>query len=153
MIIRHAQKDDAIGIAEVLRDLVKAGKRTKRDDPEFALMHYISHPNQIGCHVAEDKDGSILGFQSIKLARPRNEYGAPVGWALIGTHIRPNSARRGIGKALFASTLKTAKNAGVPAIEAFIGEKNAEGQAYYKAMGFVEYRQAKGAVCKSLNLR
>ena len=152
MIIRPAQKEDAAGVAGVLHDLVIAGKRNKRDDPDFALAHYITHPNRIECHVAESEDGRILGFQSIKLAKSGNEYGAPVGWALIGTHITPKAARRGIGKALFAFTLRAARKAHVPAIEAFIGQTNLAGQAFYDALGFVDYRRTEDAICKSFDL-
>ena len=152
IIIRPAEEKDAVGIANVLRDLVKAGKRSKRDDPEFALQHYIAHANRIECLVAEDNEGRIFGFQSIKLAIIDNEYDAPTGWALIGTHISPKAARRGIGKALFSVTRKAAARAGVPAIEAFIAARNAEGQAYYGAMGFVDYREAKDVICKSYHL-
>ena len=153
MIIRPARTKDADGIAGVLHDLVLAGKRRKRHDPEFAHGHYIAHRNKIECCVAESDAGKILGFQSIKLAKSGNEYGAPVGWALIGTHIRPKFARRGIGKALFAFTLRSAQEADVPAIEAFIGDTNTQALAYYAAMGFVDYRRAEGAICKCLYLR
>lgn len=153
MIIQPAQPIHAAGIAGVLHDLVKAGKRSKRDDLDFALQHYVAHPDKIECHVAEDDQGTVLGFQSIKLAKLGNQYGAPAGWALIGTHIRPASARCGIGRALFASTLKAAQRAGVPAIEAFIGSKNLEGQAYYDALGFADYRRVEGAICKSFHVR
>ncbi|MCK8464057.1 GNAT family N-acetyltransferase [Aliiroseovarius sp. S1339] len=153
MIVRPAQTDDAVGIADVLNDLVRAGKRSNRDDPEFALNNYIARPNRIECLVADDEEGRILGFQSLKLAKIGNEYGAPAGWALIGTHISPNAARRGIDKALFAYTLRAAQKSGVPAIEAFIGATNTEGQAYYEAMGFSDYRQTDGAICKALHLR
>ena len=152
MIIRPAQKEDAAGVAGVLHDLVIAGKRSKRHDLEFALAHYITHLNKIECHVAESEDGRILGFQSIKLAKSGNEYGAAAGWALIGTHITPKAARRGIGKALFAFTLRAARKAHVPAIEAFIGQSNLAGQAYYDALGFVDYRRTEDAICKSFNL-
>ena len=152
MIIRPAQKEDAAGVAGVLHDLVIAGKRSKRHDPEFALSHYIMHSNRIECHVAESDDGKILGFQSIKWAKSGNEYGAPVGWALIGTHITPKAARRGIGEALFAFTLQAARKAGVPAIEAFIGQTKLAGQAYYDALGFVDYRRTEDAICKSFDL-
>jgi L-amino acid N-acyltransferase YncA len=152
MIIRPAQKGDAAGIAGVLHDLVNVGKRTKRDDAKFALEHYIAHPDKNECFVTQEAGGRILGFQFLKLAKNGNEYGAQAGWALIGTHICPTAARRGIGKALFASTFKAAQCSGAPAIEAFIRETNAEGQAYYEAMGFADYRRAEGAICKSLHL-
>ena len=152
MLIRPAQNDDANGIAGVLHDLVTAGKRNKPADADFAFHHYIAHPGKIACHVAQRDDGMILGFQSIKLAEADNPYGAPVGWGLIGTHIRPTAARRGIGKELFTYTLEAARIAGVPAIEAFIGINNLDGHAYYDAMGFAEYRRTETAICKSHHL-
>ena len=48
---------------------------------------------------------------------------------------------------------RAAARAGVPALEAFIAATNAEGQAYYGAMGFVDYREAKDVICKSYHLR
>lgn len=152
VMIRPANQDDADGVAGILQALVLAGKRRKRDDTEFALTHYIAHPNRISCFVAEDDAGKLLGFQSLKQAQAGNEYGALPGWGLIGTHIRPSAARRGVGKGLFTATLHAAKGAYVPAIEAFIAEGNAAGLAFYGALGFVEYRRATGAICKSLHL-
>lgn len=149
MIIRPAEKNDADGIAAVLADLVEAGKRKKRCDREFALKHYVSHPERIECFVAEDEHGAILGFQSLKRALADNEYGVAPGWGVIGTHISPKAARRGVGRALFNATKQAARCSGIPAIEAFIGSANTDGQAYYEAMGFRDYRSTENAVCKS----
>ncbi|MEJ6394940.1 GNAT family N-acetyltransferase [Gymnodinialimonas sp. 2305UL16-5] len=153
MIIRSADPKDADGIAQVLDALTQAGKRSRPSDRAFALSNYVAHPNKIACHVAVADDGTVLGFQSFKLALDGNEYGAPPGWALIGTHIHPDAARCGIGQKLFAATRASAQAAEVPAIEAFIGATNLEGQAYYEAMGFRDYRKAEGAICKCFNLR
>ena len=149
MIVRAAEVSDAEGIAEVLAELVAAGRRRKRCDREFVLKHYVTHPDKILCLVAQDVDGTILGFQSLKLALEDNEYGAPPGWGLIGTHIRPSAARRGAGRALFEATKQSARASGIPAMEAFIGSANSDGQAYYDAMGFRDYRYTETAVCKS----
>ena len=149
MIVRPAEPGDAEGMAAVLAELVKAGKRSKACDRDFALQHYISHPDRIACYVAQDEDGTILGFQSLKLALENNEYGVAPGWGVIGTHIAPRAARRGVGRLLFQSTRKAAQKWGIPAIEAFIGAGNAEGLAFYEAMGFRDYRYTETAVCKS----
>ena len=151
-IIRPAHGRDAEGIAAVLEALVKVGKRNKRSDAAFALSHYIEHPSRIQCVVAAASDGEIVGFQSLKMSLIGNEYGTPPGWAIIGTHVSPKAARRGIGKALFQATCKAAQASGVPAIEAFVGVANAEGQDYYDAMGFRNYRTVEGAVCKSIDV-
>ncbi|ETX12019.1 acetyltransferase [Roseivivax halodurans JCM 10272] len=148
--IRAASINDADGIAAVLRGLVAAGKRRKRSDPEFARLHYIAHPAQIRCSVAMDGDCGIVGFQSLKLATSSNPYGTPPGWGIVGTHILPEMARRGVGRLLFPSTLDAARSAGIPAIEAFIGATNDPAIAYYEAMGFVTYRRVEGVDCKRL---
>jgi len=152
VIIRSTQRCDATGIASVLEALVLSGKRKKRSDAAFALSHYIEHPNRIECVVAIGADGDVLGFQSLKRALKDNVYGAPVGWGIIGSHINPKAARRGVGTALFQTTYNVAHAAGVPAIDASIGEANVQGQAFYEAMGFRDYRTATGAVCKALRV-
>lgn len=152
VIIRQANGDDAAGIADVLQELVRAGKRHKPSTTEFARAHYIGHDDQIQCTVATDASGVVLGFQSMKKATVDNPYGAPVGWGVIGTHIRPSAARRGVGRALLARTLEVARQQGLPAIDATIGAGNAEGLAYYEAMGFREYRVGEGTVSKALRL-
>ncbi len=99
-----------------------------------------------------DNGGRVLGFQSLKRAVENNPYGAPVGWGVIGTHILPSAARRGIGRALFEATLGIARELELPAIDATIGINNAEGLAYYEAMGFREYRRNADAISKSFAL-
>ncbi len=150
--IRDAIPEDAMSMSRMLERLVAAGKRTNRADLDHVRNHYLGNPHRIACFVAVDAAGAVLGFQSLSHAVEGNPYDAPVGWAVIGTHICPTAARRGIGRALFERTQTAAEDAGVPAIEAFIGADNAEGQAYYEAMGFRTYRTAEGAVCKSYEL-
>jgi GNAT superfamily N-acetyltransferase len=148
MQIRTATPDDAPAMSAMLQLLVKAGKRTSPADEAFVLSHYITNPDGIRCSLAVDDDGSVLGFQSLIFSRAGNRYDTPVGWGIIGTHVSPLAARRGVGRQLFEVTKLAAEEAGLEKIEAFIGEKNAEGQAYYEKMGFGTYRLAEGAVCK-----
>ncbi|RVV98917.1 GNAT family N-acetyltransferase [Mesobaculum littorinae] len=150
MLIRPATSDDADAVSLVLRDLVAAGKRQKASDPDFARANYITHPDEIRCSLAIDEAGEVMGFQSLRRASEGNPYGTPSGWGIIGTHIRPTSARRGVGRRLFAATLEAARTAGVPAIEAFIAATNAEGIAYYAALGFETYRPVYGVDCRRL---
>lgn len=150
--IREARDSDAAGMSALLQALTHAGKRTRPSDAAFALSHYINGPHQIRCSVAVAATGEVLGFQSLKLATAGNPYGVATGWGIIGTHIAPTAARRGVGRALFGVTLTAAKAAGLPAIDATIGAGNAEGLAYYEAMGFRDYRQSEEAISKSFDL-
>jgi RimJ/RimL family protein N-acetyltransferase len=127
---------------------VAAGKRQRAGDPAYVLSHYIAHPDRLQCSVAIEETGAILGFQSLKIASIGNPYGTHPGWGIIGTHIRPSAGRRGVGRSLFPATLAAAKDAQLPAIEAYIGEKNEAALAYYEAMGFKTHRRCYGAICK-----
>ena len=147
-LTRPAVPEDAEGMAAVLMELVAAGRRRKPADAGFVLAHYIAHPDRIECSVALGPEGTILGFQSLKLAVAGNVYGVTPGWGIIGTHVSPAAARRGVGKALFAATRAAAERAGLTDIDATIGAGNATAQSYYEAMGFRDYGDEPGAARK-----
>ncbi len=151
MIIRPAIPADAAGISAVLTSLTAAGLRTLPDDQAFALNNYIAASDRIQCNLAVGGD-IILGLQSLKLAVPGNIYDVTPGWGIIGTHIHPDAARRGIGKMLFAATLQAAADAGIVHIDATIGKTNSGGLAYYAAMGFRAHRETDTAICKKFTL-
>ena len=153
MEIREARVSDAEAISDLLEELIAAGRRTKPGHAHFALSHYIRHPDRLHCFVAVGENGRILGLQSLKLAREGNAYGTPTGWGIIGTHVRPSTARMGIGSRLFSATLAGARQAKLPAIEAYIGEENSAALDYYEALGFRAYRRSDGAICKAYRLR
>lgn len=148
MLIRPANTLDADEISDVFSDLVAAGIRENCGSPEFMRETYIDHPDRICCSVAVNGE-QILGFQSLRLARESNPYGTPAGWGIIGRHIRPSAARRGVGAKLFAVTKNAAFGSGLRKIEACIGNTNTAALAYYEATGFVTYeRKVEGAICK-----
>jgi ribosomal protein S18 acetylase RimI-like enzyme len=152
MEVREVRPSDAAGMGDVLQELIAAGKRKRPGDRAFARSHYIEHPHRLHCFVAAADDGTILGFQSLKRAWAENPYATPVGWGIIGTHVRPSAARCGVGSRLFTATLEGARRSGLPAIEAYIGEENAAALAYYEALGFRTCRLSPGIVCKSLQI-
>ena len=151
MITRDATADDVPQMSAFLMRLMEMGKRTNGSDPAFVLDRYINAADNIKTTLAED-NGAVLGFQSLKRATEGNIYGVTPGWGIVGTHVNPDAARRGVGRALFPVTLQAAKTAGLHKIDASIGVGNAEGQAYYEAMGFRTYRTPDGLVCKCYTL-
>jgi ribosomal protein S18 acetylase RimI-like enzyme len=152
MKIRTAEPGDVPAMSEMLKLLVAAGKRKSPADEAFVLSHYVSRPGGIRCSLAIDDDGGLLGFQSLVLATEDNPYGTPIGWGIIGTHVSPLAARLGVGSRLFDVSRSAAAEAGLEAIEAFIGENNLEALAYYEKMGFRTYRLVPGSVCKAYRL-
>ena len=152
MIICDAQPQDIPEISRFLTQLETLGKRTIPSDEIYVRTQYIEHPDKILCSVAQDNDGALLGLQILKHATPRNIYDVTPGWGIIGTHVRADCARRGVGKALFAVTRIAAKNAGLQKIDATIGAKNPEGLGYYHAMGFRTYQTEPGRIRKCFAL-
>lgn len=151
MIIRKTTLEDVAQISGFLQELTALGKRTRPDDEAYVRDYYVNSPSGILCSVA-DEDGAILGLQSLSRAAVGDEWNLPAGWGVIGTHIKPSAARRGVGRKLFAASLEAARGAGLTHIEASIGADNAEGLAYYEAMGFRTYKTPPGRVCKQFEL-
>lgn len=151
MIVRDGTSEDVEQMSSFLRELTASGKRTRPDDEDFVRAYYINHPDKICCSVAEDDD-VILGFQSLTRARDGNQWGVEPGWGIIGTHIRPSAARRGVGRRLFDVTRLAAGDAGLQHIDASIAAINPEALAYYEAIGFRTYRTPDGTICKRFDV-
>lgn len=143
---------DAERMSALLKELTASGKRRSPDTEDFVRAHYIESPWKIRCSVAE-KGETILGFQSLIRAEVGNKSGVEPGWGIIGTHIRPSAARRGVGRALFAISREAARAASIEKIDASIASDNPEALAYYEAMGFRTYRTPEGLVCKCFDLK
>ena len=153
MEIRAAVPADAEGMSRVLNEIGAARGRERPIDPAFVLARYLGHPDRVACSVAVDGDGRILGFQSLKRASAANPYGVPVGWGIVGTHVSPGAARRGIGAKLLVATLDAARRARLPGIDATIGADNSAALSFYGALGFRTYRAAGGSICKVFEVR
>ena len=149
--VRDAVASDAAEISAFLQELTALGKRVRPDSEDFVREYYIGDPLKVSCSVAVDETG-VLGFQTIKLAEAGNPWDVTPGWGIIGTHIRPSAARRGVGRALFAVSLAKAREAGLEHLDASIGSANAEGLGYYDAMGFRTYRTPGDLICKRFDL-
>jgi very-short-patch-repair endonuclease len=93
--------------------------------------------------VAEDEDGTLLGFQTL------GRYpGLPEDVGDIGTFARIGGTQRGIGSALFAATSKRAAELGLSAINATIRGDNSGGLAFYTKQGFVDHDVTPGVPLK-----
>ena len=152
MKVRQANIGDAAEIAGFLEELARLGKRNIPSDQDFVRTTYIDNADNICCLVAVDDNGEILGVQVLKLATPGNDYGVTPGWGIIGTHVKASAARRGVGRALFTATRSAAAGAGLKKIDATIGAGNAEGLAYYEAVGFYTHEKVNGRVSKCFDV-
>ena len=92
MKVKPATKDDVGEMSRFLQQLAALGKRTSRSDPDYVLANYIEDPDRVHCVAVEETDGTILGFQSLEVAREGNRFGVTAGWGVIGTHVMPEAA-------------------------------------------------------------
>jgi len=145
---RPAVTGDAEAMSAVLRAIIAAYGRERPSDRDFVLATYIVHPDRVACTVALDDAGTVLGFQSLRRARPGDAYGTPPGWGSIGTHVAPQVGRKGVGTTLFAVTRQAALDAGIDRIDAAIAANNELGLAYYEARGFRTHRTENDVVHK-----
>lgn len=148
---RPARQADAPAMTDVQNELFRRGLRESPTDLATILDRYFDAQHGVVCTVAE-RDGVVIGFQSLKRAWPGNPYGVTEGWGVIGTHIHPDAGRSGIGRRLFAYSFAAAQEAGIRHIDATIGADNAPGLAYYRAMGFAPYGESGDAIPHRLDV-
>src|ERR1700730_13207522 len=136
-------------MAALLNEIIAIGGTTAYEEPftsESMDHHYVSARNLIACTVAE-KDGDLLGFQG--LFWPTEDDPLPDGWAFTATFARVGHTGGGVGRALFAETVKAAHGAGVRTIDATIRADNTGGLAFYGRMGFTDYDRLTGVPLKN----
>jgi ribosomal protein S18 acetylase RimI-like enzyme len=146
---RRATPDDAAAMAALINEIIAIGGTTAYEDPftpESMDHEFISPPHLLSCTLVEDED-LLLGFQV--LLWPNAQEPFPDGWAYIGTYARVGHTGGGIGRALFAETLKAARAAGVKTIDATIRADNTGGLAFYGRLGFVDYDRKVGVPLKN----
>lgn len=129
MIIREANADDAVQMAEVLNAIIALGGTTAHEAPKSArhvLDDYVDGPNVLSSVIAEEGD-QVVGWQS-------------VGWwhgePHIGTFVRPGIQAKGAGRAMFARTCDLLRAAEIGYVIAWIRADNVPGLAFYARIGF-----------------
>lgn len=145
VMLRSARAGDASDMCTVQNRIFEAGLRRHPATEDGIRDNYLSHEHTVSLTVAE-KDGEVVGFQSLKKAWPGNPYGVEPGWGIIGTHIRPDAGRAGLGRRLWARSLRAAQEAGLEHIDAHIGATSEGALAYYQAMGFVPFENLGDAI-------
>lgn len=135
--VRPARPDDAGPLAGLLNVIIRQGGTTAiediLDEAAFAAW-FLEGPDHVSCLVATGPSGEHLGFQVLERADK-----LPSGWVDIASFARQETPVRGVGTALFASTVPLARAAGFKAINATIRADNTPGLAFYEKMGFVTY--------------
>jgi L-amino acid N-acyltransferase YncA len=145
---RRATSNDAEALAALINEIIAIGGTTAIETPftRASMDHeFVSGAHVISSIVAEES-GQLLGFQV--LLGSTEEEPMPTGWGSIGTYARVGQTRGGVGRALFAETVKAARAAGVRTIDATIRADNTGGLAFYSRMGFADYDRRVGVPLK-----
>ena len=137
--IRRASTSDARLMAELLNEIIAEGGTTALTDPVTGA--YISekmagHGDRGAWHLAEDDDGTCLGFQWIG---PYPDL--PPNACDIATFVRLGRTGLGIGSSLFEATKQAALDLGYDWINANIRADNSGGLTYYQSRGFRDWKR------------
>jgi RimJ/RimL family protein N-acetyltransferase len=136
--VRRATETDAGTISEILQEIVLEPASTAIVRPWTAdeqRRYLLSLSPRETFHVAETSRG-VIGYQSLDLYSPLLHSMAHV--AQLGTFLRSDARRRGVGQALFQASLQFAREHDYTKIVIQVRSSNGGAQAFYKRLGFRE---------------
>lgn len=142
IITRRAGALDTREMADLLNAIIRKGGTTALTRPvtRAALSARLAQEQgRSAWHVAEDDNGTILGFQSIV-----PHHALPPEACDIATFVQPGMTGHGIGSALFKASSLAAVTLGYRWINATIRADNVGGLAYYQSRGFEPYAVQRG---------
>ena len=144
MIIREAKPTDRAAWAPTRKDcagFVASELPRAITDTTWSRFHNPAEPMQ--CLVAEDDDGSLLGFTHIVFHRGT--------WAignfcyLEDLFVAPNARNRGVARALIEAVYECADQRGAERVYWLTHESNATARKLYdqvaRHLGFIHYRR------------
>lgn len=137
--IRRATAADAEAIIAILEGIASERIYTAINRPWSAdeqRQYLVSLSAREAIHVAEPRGKAIIGYQTLELWAPTLDSMAHVGQ--IGTFLAPEWRHRGIGEALFQSTLDFARKRDYLKFAIQVRSSNVSAQAFYQRLGFRE---------------
>jgi len=143
LTVREARQEDVADLCALLNEIIAIGGTTAFQHPWNEADFEKAYLTGKYCHscVVAEQGGTLLGFQSLEWSDPDWDGADPLpdDWLIIATFSRVGRTKGGIGTAMFAETLKSARQTNAVAIDATIRANNAGGLAYYNKMGFRDY--------------
>ncbi len=132
--IAPIQERDAAAIAALLQPIIAAGIYTAMTKPATPANQrgFIQslHERAIYLGAWSAAPRLVLGIQEV-LPTPDPSVGE------IGTFVRLDAHRRGVGRALFRETCAAARHHGFTALRATIRRTNPVAPSFYASLGFV----------------
>ncbi len=138
-VVRDVEPADADEIVRILNRIIEARVFTVFDAPftvEAERDYIRNFPKRgvwkVAIRLPEQR---VVGFQVMEPFGPYTNAFDHVG--TLGTYVDLDVRRRGVGKALFAATLKSAAEKGYEKIFTFVRADNPAALGAYLAQGFV----------------
>ena len=139
LAIRRATEADAEAIIAILEGIASERIYTAINRPWSAdqqRQYLVSLSVREAIHVAETERRAIIGYQTLELWAPTLDSMAHVGQ--VGTFLRPEWRRRGVGEALFQSTVDFACKCHFLKFVIQVRSSNVSAKAFYQRLGFRE---------------
>jgi len=124
----HAALDPAFGVRNDDQGRAEAREIVRRllRDPDAALL------------LQEDEDGRARGLAIVRAARAPGVALEDERAEISDLWVDPDARRRGIGRALAEASLAWVRQRGVERVTVRVAVANAEGQAFWRALGFAD---------------
>jgi len=130
-IITHvATSEDAEALARL------NGLFNRVFDPPQTLAHRLEDPRRVETPILAEINGCVVGFSAVRVV-PCVFYGTPHA-ELTELFVEEAWRRRGVGRALMKHTENLAREKGATSLLLLVGFKNAEAQAFYRALGYAD---------------
>ena len=136
---RRARRPDLAAIAALWRELVL------HHEPGVgaaaipaAQLERLVRDEGAAAWVVED-DGVAAGFCAAQVETAPDALAERRRAVITELYVRPPLRRRGAGRALVAAALAWARARGASRVEVRVAARNAEGQAFWRALGFGDF--------------
>ncbi len=137
--IRKATEADAEAIIAILEGIASERIYTAVNRPwstDRQRQHLASLSPREAIHVAETEPGAVIGYQPLELWAPTLDSMSHVGQ--IGTFLKPEWRRRGVGEALFRRAVEFARQRDYLKFVIQVRASNVSAQGFYRRLGFCE---------------
>jgi len=144
--VRPGGRRDVVAIVSLWSELIRHHARL---DPQYRLAdgaeatwrdHLVRLLRAPSAAVfVHEQDGAADGFAVVETARAAPIFSETVRAEITDLYVQPDARRRGTGRALVEASLAWAAEQGVGPVEVRVVAGNAEGQAFWRALGFADF--------------
>lgn len=137
LTVRKVRPEDAAAIVDILNPIISDGNLSVLDTPlsvEDEQEYIERFPTRGVFLVAEGREGTIVGFQSVEPFATYTHAFDHVG--TIGTFVGLPYRRRGVGTVLATATFRAARAADFEKLFTYILATNQASLAFHQRLGF-----------------